>query len=47
NLKLLGREVLDIIQKRVGTTQYHIAYNNVQQQVSDVRRERKNKRAIK
>ncbi|CAG8782598.1 28065_t:CDS:2, partial [Dentiscutata erythropus] len=47
NLKQLGKEVLDLLQKRVGTTQYHNAYNKVRQQVADVRRERKHKRVIK
>ncbi|CAG8499255.1 840_t:CDS:10 [Diversispora eburnea] len=47
NIKQLGKEVLDLIQKRVGTTQYHVAYNKVRQQVSDVRRERKKKRVMR
>ncbi|CAG8579834.1 7778_t:CDS:10, partial [Dentiscutata heterogama] len=37
-------EVLDLLQKRVGTTQYHNAYNKVRQQMADVRMERKHKR---
>ncbi|CAG8442214.1 6253_t:CDS:10 [Scutellospora calospora] len=46
NLKQLGKEVLDLLQKRIGTTQYHIAYNKIRQQIFDVRRERKHKRVI-
>ncbi|CAG8449551.1 3302_t:CDS:10 [Cetraspora pellucida] len=47
NLKLLGKEVLDLVHKRIGTTQYHNAYNKVRQQIEEVRRERKHQRVIK
>ncbi|CAI2171430.1 13286_t:CDS:10 [Funneliformis geosporum] len=46
NLKQFGKEILDLIQKRVGTTQFHITYNKIKQQVSKVRRDRKHKKAI-
>ncbi|RUP48500.1 hypothetical protein BC936DRAFT_144478 [Jimgerdemannia flammicorona] len=45
-LKRLGQEVLDHVQKRAGTTQYYFAYNKVRQRVSDVRTERRAKRAF-
>ena len=46
SLKLLAKEILDLIQKRAGTTQFHIYYNKIKQQVLEVRRERKHKKAI-
>ncbi|CAG8576266.1 3030_t:CDS:10 [Funneliformis caledonium] len=46
NLKQFGKEILDLVQKRVGTTQFHISYNKIKQQVLKVRRERKHKKAI-
>ncbi|CAG8692427.1 33598_t:CDS:2, partial [Racocetra persica] len=47
NLKRLGKEVLDLLHKRVGTTEYHNAYNKVRQRIEEVRRERKHQRVIK
>src|SRR4051794_5210911 len=41
NSKQLGKEILDLVQKCVGTTQFHIVYNKVKQQVLEVRKERK------
>ncbi|CAG8559924.1 1468_t:CDS:2, partial [Racocetra fulgida] len=38
---------IDNIETRVGTTQYHNAYNKVRQQIEEVRRERKHQRVIK
>jgi len=38
--------VLDLVQKRAGTTDYFAAYNNVRQHVLEVRRERKQKRVM-
>ncbi|GBB97092.1 hypothetical protein RclHR1_02910020 [Rhizophagus clarus] len=46
NIKQLGKEILDLVQQRVGTTQFHISYNKIRQQVLEVRRERKHKKAI-
>jgi len=46
NVKQLGKEILDLVQKRVGTTQFHISYSKIKQQVLEVRRERKHKKAI-
>ncbi|KAG0221648.1 armadillo-type protein [Mortierella sp. GBAus27b] len=45
-LKKLGAEVLDLIQKRAGTTEYFNAYNKVRQHILDVRRERKHQRVM-
>ncbi|KAF9975229.1 U3 snoRNP protein [Actinomortierella ambigua] len=45
-LKRLGQEVLDLIQKRAGKTEYLTAYNKVRQHVLEVRRERKQKRVM-
>ncbi|KAF9948490.1 U3 snoRNP protein [Mortierella alpina] len=45
-LKKLGSEVLDLVQKRAGTTDYFIAYNKIRQHVLEVRRERKQKRVM-
>ncbi|KAG0304218.1 U3 snoRNP protein [Dissophora globulifera] len=45
-LKKLGSEVLDLVQKRAGTTAYFAAYNRVRQHVLDVRRERKQQRVM-
>ncbi|KAG0201811.1 U3 snoRNP protein [Mortierella sp. GBA30] len=45
-LKKLGSEVLDLIQKRAGTTDYFVAYNKIRQHVLEVRRERKQKRVM-
>ena len=45
-VKQLGKEILDLIQKRVGTTQFHIFYSKVKQQVLEVRKDRKHKKAI-
>lgn len=42
----MGSEVLDLVQKRAGTTDYFVAYNNVRQHVLEVRRERKQKRVM-
>ncbi|RIA94698.1 hypothetical protein C1645_709313 [Glomus cerebriforme] len=46
NVKQLGKEILDLVQKCVGTTQFHIYYNKIKQQVLEVRRGRKHKKAI-
>ena len=46
NVKQLGKEVLDLAQKHAGTTQFHISYSKVKQQVLEVRKERKHKKAI-
>uniref|UniRef100_U9SZI5 Uncharacterized protein n=1 Tax=Rhizophagus irregularis (strain DAOM 181602 / DAOM 197198 / MUCL 43194) TaxID=747089 RepID=U9SZI5_RHIID len=45
-VKQLGKEILDLVQERVGTTQFHISYNKIRQQVLEVRRERKHKKTI-
>ncbi|KAK5808754.1 armadillo-type protein [Linnemannia elongata] len=45
-LKKLGSEVLDLVQKRAGTTDYFVAYNKIRQHVLEVRRERKQKRVM-
>ncbi|KAF8986162.1 U3 snoRNP protein [Entomortierella lignicola] len=45
-LKKLGSEVLDLVQKRAGTTDYFIAYNRIRQHVLEVRRERKQQRVM-
>ncbi|KAG0255909.1 U3 snoRNP protein [Mortierella polycephala] len=45
-LKKLGSEVLDLIQKRAGTTDYFVAYNKIRQHVLNVRRERRQKRVM-
>ncbi|KAF9962564.1 U3 snoRNP protein [Modicella reniformis] len=45
-LKKLGAEVLDLIQKRAGTTEYFNAYNKIRQRVLDVRRERKHRQVM-
>ena len=45
-IKRLGYEVLDLVQKRVGVTEYHNVYNKIRQQVAEIRRERKKKRVI-
>ncbi|KAF9166281.1 U3 snoRNP protein [Actinomortierella ambigua] len=45
-LKRLGQEVLDLVQKRAGKTEYLTAYNKVRQHVLEVRRERKQKRVM-
>src|SRR5215204_6525796 len=46
NIKQFGREVLDLIQKQVGVTRYHNAYNKIKENVMKVRRERKNKKVM-
>ncbi|KAF9342227.1 hypothetical protein BGX34_008539, partial [Mortierella sp. NVP85] len=43
----LGEEVLGLIQKRAGTTEYFNAYNKVRQRILDVRRERKHQRVMR
>ncbi|KAI1314951.1 U3 snoRNP protein [Mortierella claussenii] len=45
-LKKLGSEVLDLVQKRAGTTDYFVAYNRIRQRVLEVRRERKQQRVM-
>ncbi|KAG0375311.1 U3 snoRNP protein [Mortierella sp. AD032] len=45
-LKKLGSEVLDLVQKRAGTTDYYMAYNKIRQHVLQVRQERKQKRVM-
>ncbi|KAF9926096.1 U3 snoRNP protein [Linnemannia zychae] len=45
-LKKLGSEVLDLVQKRAGTTDYFVAYNKIRQHVLQVRQERKQKRVM-
>ncbi|KAF9352647.1 U3 snoRNP protein [Mortierella sp. AD094] len=45
-LKKLGSEVLDLVQKRAGTTDYFVAYNRIRQHVLEVRRERKQQRVM-
>ncbi|KAG0232192.1 U3 snoRNP protein [Actinomortierella wolfii] len=45
-LKRLGQEVMDLVQKRAGTSEYLTAYNKVRQHVLQVRRERRQKRVM-
>ncbi|KAF9584653.1 U3 snoRNP protein [Lunasporangiospora selenospora] len=45
-VKKLGSEVLDLVQKRAGTTDYFQVYNKIRQQVQEVRRERRKKRVM-
>ncbi|KAK3827770.1 MAG: hypothetical protein J3Q66DRAFT_4796 [Benniella sp.] len=47
NSRSLEKEVLDLIQKRAGTTEYFNAYNKVRQRILDVRRERKHQRVMR
>ncbi|KAI8575447.1 hypothetical protein K450DRAFT_261769 [Umbelopsis ramanniana AG] len=44
-LKQLANEVLSLVQKKVGTTEYFYAYNKVRQRVQEVRSQRKANRA--
>ncbi|KAG0325092.1 U3 snoRNP protein [Podila humilis] len=45
-LKKLGSEVLDLVQKRAGTTDYFVAYNKIRQSILRIRQERKQKRVM-
>lgn len=45
-LKKLGSEVLDLVQKRAGTTDYFVAYNKIRQSILQSRQERKQKRVM-
>ncbi|KAJ3091156.1 U3 snoRNP protein [Quaeritorhiza haematococci] len=45
-LRTLGMEVMDLLQKRVGTAGYLKVYNQVHFKVIEVRRDRKQKRAV-
>ncbi|KFH66562.1 hypothetical protein MVEG_07087 [Podila verticillata NRRL 6337] len=45
-LKKLGAEVMDLVQKRAGTTDYFIAYNKIRQSILQSRQERKQKRVM-
>lgn len=44
--KALSQESMDMLQKKVGTTEYLKAYSRVRQQVADRRAERKKRRAV-
>ncbi|CAO3617504.1 unnamed protein product [Cunninghamella echinulata] len=46
NLKDLGNEVLNLVQKKAGPTAYFAVYQNIRQHSQEVRVERKTKRAI-
>ncbi|KAL1915418.1 uncharacterized protein VTP21DRAFT_6876 [Calcarisporiella thermophila] len=46
-LRRLGQEVLDLVQKRAGTTRYVTAYSQVQRRVAEMRHERKAKRSLR
>ncbi|KAG0093776.1 U3 snoRNP protein [Podila epicladia] len=45
-LKKLGAEVLDLVQKRAGTTDYFNVYNKIRQSILAVRQERRQKRVM-
>ncbi|CAG8452160.1 712_t:CDS:2 [Ambispora gerdemannii] len=47
SLRNLGQEVLTHVQNHVGTTLYHNAYNQVRNRVAEVRKARKEQKAIK
>ncbi|TPX33347.1 hypothetical protein SmJEL517_g03788 [Synchytrium microbalum] len=46
DLKILGTEVLEMLQKRVGASAYLQIFNLVHAEIADIRRERKTKRKI-